>query len=369
MEQTIIRCAGSYEALTRHIARSGIHTLLVVRDSAWPHLAVSRAIDGLTCCRVVPFDRFAPNPTYDSVKDAVGVFRREGCDGILAVGGGSAIDVAKCVKLFCGTDPALHTLSQTNEPNAVPLIAMPTTAGTGSEATRFAVIYDRGEKQSVNDVSCIPGTVVMDPTVLRSLPLYQKKATMLDALCHAIESLWSVRSTEESRALSLSAIRQVLRWKDGYLSGDDEALEGMLWAAHTAGQAIDLTQTTAGHAMCYKLTSLYGYAHGHAAALCVRVLWPWMLSHPERLTDPRGEAHARQVFAQLAEAFGRDTPEEAAASFAALLDALALERPAVTEEQLALLSVSVNPVRLKNHPYRLEGETEGLYRTIARCIL
>ena len=146
---------------------------------------------------------------------------------------------------------------------------MPTTAGTGSEATRYAVIYFDGEKQSISDYSCIPSAVLMDASVLKTLPIYQKKSTMMDAFCHAIESYWSVNSSEESRQYSRRAIQLIMENKDLYIGNDETGNTQMLKAAHLAGKAINLTQTTAGHAMCYKLTSLYGIAHGHAAALCV----------------------------------------------------------------------------------------------------
>ena len=282
------------------------------------------------------------------------------------MGGGSAIDVAKCIKLFSNMDPERNYLRQTIVPNGLPLIAMPTTAGTGSEATRFAVIYDQGAKQSISDPSCIPSTVIFDASVLKTLPVYQKKSTMLDALCHAVESMWSVNSTAESKEHAVSAIRLLLHHLDGYLANEDDANAAMMLAANEAGKAINITQTTAGHAMCYKLTSLYGVAHGHAAALCVRKLWPWMLEHTDRCIDPRGETYLRSVFDELAAAMNVPTAADAAALFEQLFDRLQLPVPELKEETLPVLAASVNPVRLKNHPVSLDGSIETLYRTILR---
>ena len=92
---------------------------------------------------------------------------------------------------------------------------MPTTAGTGSEAARYAVVYYDGAKQSVTSESFIPGTILMDPNALKTLPAYQKKSTMCDALCHAIETFWSVNSTEESKVYSRTAIEGVLANMEG----------------------------------------------------------------------------------------------------------------------------------------------------------
>lgn len=209
---------------------------------------------------IIRFSDFQPNPLYESVVKGVELFRQEGCNAILAVGGGSAIDVAKCIKLYSnlsGDGKNGEWLNTEILPNNLPFLAVPTTAGTGSEATRYAVIYYKGAKQSITSNSIVPNTVLLDPSVLKTLPLYQKKATMCDALCHAIESFWSVNSTDESKKYSLQAIAGVLDNMEGYLNNTDAGNAGMLMAAHIAGKAINITQTTAGHAMCYKITSLF----------------------------------------------------------------------------------------------------------------
>ena len=316
---------------------------------------------------IVRFDDFQPNPLYESVVKGVRLFRERGCGGIMAVGGGSAMDVAKCIKLFSNMDPAVHYLEQTIVPNGIPFLAMPTTAGTGSEATRFAVIYYQGAKQSVAHESCIPGTVLLDPASLKTLPPYQKKATMMDALCHAIESFWSVNSTEESREYSREAIRSVMEHRAGYLANTEEGNAGMLRAANTAGKAINITQTTAGHAMCYKITSLFGAAHGHAAILCVRVLYPWMTAHAEWCTDPRGEAHLRGVLDEIGACLGGTGAEDGARELNRIFEELALPLPEAAEEQIAEMIDSVNPVRLKNNPIQLDREMIGeLYHLILK---
>lgn len=349
--------------------------ILLVCGRSFPRLQISRYLTGARerlGVRFFHFDDFQPNPLYESVVKGVELFCREGCEAILAVGGGSAIDVAKCIKLYACMDPSRSYLEQKIVPNGIPLIAVPTTAGTGSEATRFAVIYHHGKKQSVTDVSCIPSVVFFDPTALETLPDYQKKAAMLDALCHGIESFWSVRSTEESRAYAREAIRSILTYMDPYLSAaggmaDQHVNAAMLRAADLAGRAIDITQTTAGHAMSYKLTSLYGIAHGHAAALCVARLWPYMLSHMEDCIDSRGPAYLHTVFGEIAQAFGCEDKDgyEAAEKFAEILQSLGLDVPAPADGDILALSRSVNPDRLKNNPIKLsEKELEGLYGQI-----
>lgn len=278
---------------------------------------------------------------------------------IAAVGGGSAMDVAKCIKLYAGREMPEKYLH-------MEFLAVPTTAGTGSEATRFAVIYKDGEKQSVTDENCIPTAVYMDAALLKTLPAYQKKSAMMDALCHAVEAYWSVHSTEESRRYSEDAIRMILENLEAYMGGEYAAGVHMLKAANIAGKAINIAQTTAGHAMCYKLTGLYGLAHGHAAALCVAKLWPYMLEHISQCTDSRGAEYLNTVFRGLAEAMGAEDEKSAAGQFQKLLDDLGLEAPVPErEEDFELLRKTVNPGRLKNHPICLEEpDIDRLYHEI-----
>ncbi len=319
---------------------------------------------------MIRFSDFQPNPLYESVVEGVKLLREEGCDSIIAVGGGSAMDVAKCIKAYCRMDGNGEDggfLKQEIRPNDIPFLAMPTTAGTGSEATRYAVIYYEGKKQSVTSSSFIPETVLMDPDCLKTLPLYQKKATMCDALCHAIESFWSVNSTEESREYSKAAIQGVMEHMDGYLNNTEEGRKGMLLAANTAGKAINITQTTAGHAMCYKVTSLFGAAHGHAAILCDRVLFPWMILHTDRCIDPRGEEHIRKTLDEIGQAMGCEDAKTGAAKLGEIFKKLELSIPEATAEQYEELKTSVNPDRLKNHPIKLDEETiDRLYHDILR---
>ncbi len=367
MEQKIITAKKNYRQLDEWLLGTK-HPLLVCDPASirfqptfYTHIHTIHDLDW------AEFRDFQPNPSYESVEKGVKLFREEKCDAILAVGGGSAIDVAKCIKLFARMEPGVCYLDQEIVPNDIPFLVMPTTAGTGSESTRYAVIYKDGVKQSVTHESAIPGTVLFDPDCLRSLPAYQKKATMMDALSHALESFWSVNSTEESKAYSREAIREILTHADGYLLGRDECSEAMLRAANTAGKAINITQTTAGHAMCYKVTTLFGIAHGHATALCNRVLFPWMITNADKCTDPRGSIYLQKTLKEIAEAMDCDSALAAANLYQELFDSLELEIPEATEEQFELLKTSVNAERLKNHPIRLTDEDiDQLYHMILK---
>lgn len=365
MNQKIITSENNYKALDEWISSNVIDTLLLVCDSSIEFQKnLNQYLSGLSI-KIVRFDNIKPNPLYESVVEGISIFKANNCSGIFAVGGGSAMDVAKCIKLYSNMDDSENYLKQEIIPNDIPFIAMPTTAGTGSEATRYAVIYYNGEKQSVTSESCIPETVLLDANSLKTLPLYQKKSTMMDALCHAVESYWSVNSNDESKEYARKAISGVLENMDGYLNNSDDGNYGMLIAANYAGKAINISQTTAGHAMCYKITSLLGPSHGHAAILCDRVLFPWMVENIDRCIDSRGEGYIEQVLNDIAKMFGYSTAVEGKNCLENIFEKIGLEVPKATDEDISVLKSSVNPVRLKNHPISLDEDIiESLYRKI-----
>lgn len=364
----IITPENNYKELDEWL--NGKKKVLLVCDSSIRFLdEFNKKLISLTT-PMVRFSDFKPNPLYESVVKGVEVFTKEGCDSIIAVGGGSSIDVAKCIKLYSnlsGDGAEGSWLKAEIIPNDIPFLAMPTTAGTGSEATKFAVIYYDGVKQSITSDSFIPETVLMDPNSLKTLPLYQKKATMCDALCHAIESFWSINSTDESKEYSKAAIKSVIEHMDGYLNNTEEGRVWMLRAANTAGKAINITQTTAGHAMCYKITSLFGLAHGHAAILCDRILFPWMIENTDRCIDSRGAEYLRMTLDEIGEALGGTDAKSGADRLEEIFERLDYEMPEVSSEQYEELKTSVNPVRLKNHPISMDEDTiDKLYHEVFR---
>ena len=373
MDQKIISSKDNYREFDEWIKREGLRKILLVCDDSIRFMSSFRShlneLEG-SGIDFVPFNDFQPNPLYESVRNGVQLFRNEKCDAVIAIGGGSAMDVAKCIKAyvtFPGDGENGIWLSQTIEMNDIPFLAMPTTAGTGSEATRYAVVYYDGKKQSVTSETIIPKTVLMDPGCLTTLPIYHKKATMMDAFCHAVESFWSVNSTEESKDYSKEAIKGILEHMDGYLDNTAEGNAGMLKAAHAAGKAINISQTTAGHAMCYKITSLFGCAHGHAAALCDRVLFRWMIENTDKCLDSRGEAYLKRTLDEIGQAMGCDDAKGGSEKLVSIFNKLNLVIPEATTEQFEELKNSVNPVRLKNHPIELGLDTiDMLYRLILK---
>lgn len=314
---------------------------------------------------LVWFHDFMPNPTYDSVCSGVELFRKNDCTQILAIGGGSALDVAKCIKAFSTMNSDVNYLQQELINNNIDLIVIPTTAGTGSEATRFAVIYYQGEKQSISHNSLIPKYVILAPEVLTTLPLYQKKVTMLDALCHGFESYWSINSTEESQEYSRQAIEMIVENLEQYLNNTKSGNHNMLIASNLAGKAINITQTTAGHAMSYKITSICKISHGHAVALCIPKIWKYMIAHMDKCIDARGRDYLTTIFLNIANATKNSCSEGAIKWLEHLLESMELEKPVITTKVLSEMVDAVNLQRLKNTPVLLDKKSiEELYRQI-----
>lgn len=303
---------------------------------------------------VVVFQDFEPNPSYESVAKAVSVFQDNQCDGILTIGGGSAMDVGKCVKAFANMDSDMNYLQQPIVKNQIPYYVIPTTAGTGSEATHFAVIYYKGEKQSVGHSSLMPDVVFMESSLLATLPLYQKKVTMLDALCHSMESFWSVHATKESQRYARQGLETILKNYTDYLGGGAEAAESMLSASYYAGKAINISKTTAAHAMCYKLTKLYNIPHGQAAAVCLSYVWEqtWLQAEKDKNQD------LLECLQKIAKAWDCSSVEETIQKYREFLQQLGMQLDITNEiGDLEILVQSVNTDRLKNHPVAFSQET------------
>ena len=350
--------------------------LFLVVDSSYPFLNIKDTVEELSVEKV-KFSDFTPNPLYEQVCKGIELLKESKCDAILAVGGGSAIDVAKCIKLAVWAKegntaiiPPVVNPRVECDGTKLPFIAIPTTAGTGSESTHNAVMYYAGAKQTVTNDGILPDYAVLEPSVLKTLPLYQKKCTMLDALCQGIESWWSVNSNEESYEYSRKAIELIMEnWQKYIFENDDEAAANIMLGANYGGRAINITATTAAHAMSYKITSLYKFPHGHSVAVCLPEIWEYMLANMDKCIDSRGKHYLNGIFESIGKAMGCEAPVLAIAKFREMMKLMELKSPKAEkrEEDLELLSTSVNPIRLKNNPIELNLEAiKMLYDSIIK---
>ena len=355
----------------------GCRKLFLVIDSSYSFLNIKDAIEALPVEEKVKFSDFTPNPLYEQVCNGIELLKSSKCDTILAVGGGSAIDVAKCIKLAvlakegnASIIPPLVSQRLPIDGAKIPFIAIPTTAGTGSESTHNAVMYYEGAKQTVTNDGVLPDYAVLEPSVLKTLPLYQKKCTMMDALCQGIESWWSVNSTEESYEYSRKTVELIMKnWRKYIFENDDVAAAQIMLAANYGGRAINITETTAAHAFSYKITSLYKLPHGHAVAICLPEIWEYMIGHMDKCIDSRGQKYLSSIFAEISESMGCDNTEKAIMVFCEMMGEMNLQNPISKQKKddLSFLSSSVNPVRLKNNPVMLDIDAiKGLYSIIIK---
>ena len=356
MAQQIISTTDVKGYLGQIFEKEKIHKVLLVCDGAFDYLQTKDEYMALDIPYAI-FNEFTPNPLYEDVVKGVKLFREEECDAVLAIGGGSSIDVAKCIKLYSSMEDTKVYLEQEYKENDVTLIAIPTTSGTGSESTRYAVIYYEGKKQSVTHDSIVPKYAILDYRNLVTLPLYQKKCTMLDALCQSIESWWSVNATEKSREYSRHALNTLMFNMKDYIANKEDGNAEMLEASNYAGKAINITQTTAAHAMSYKLTSLYGIPHGRAVFMCLPSIWKLM----------EARSILPDVFSDIAYMLGYTCVADAIGYLESLNEQL-FENDKVTmnEGDIEILVKSVNPTRLKNNPLEL---TEDMIRSLYMDII
>lgn len=357
MKQRIIEGRASYAELGSVLGAIGCKKYLLVYTNSAKKLPIWEHLESLGIPYLL-FSGFTPNPKYEEIEEGVALFNSEGCDAVVAVGGGSAIDVAKCIKLYAKMSNDELYLNQEYVDTGISLVAIPTTAGTGSESTPFSVIYYKGEKQSVHHSSILPDVAILDPDVLEGLPLYQKKCTMLDALCQAIESWWSVKSTAESREYAKEAVCRIVASLEEYLNENTpEARREIMLGSNLAGRAICITSTTAPHAMSYKLTTTYSYPHGHSVAISLPRVWRYMLENTEKCNDKRGSDYLVSVFEDIAHAMGYSNAKEAADGFEEMLDRLGIAYPCdeKREEMAQYFADSVNTLRLGNNPVSLDN--------------
>ncbi len=192
-----------------------------------------------------------------------------------------------------------------------PLVLIPTTAGSGSEATCFATVYHHGAKLSVDDPALAADVSLVDADLTRSCTPQLTACAAFDALAHTVESLWSRRATDESRAHARRALALHGPWLAGPGRLDDTARRALMAGAHWAGRAINISRTTAAHAFAYELTIRYGIPHGLACLLNLT----WLTR-----VNLAGPAATRAVIAEVAAVLGTES-EQLADRFAALIRA------------------------------------------------
>lgn len=232
----------------------------------------------------------------DNIIDGINFINHNNFDFIIAIGGGSVIDKAKIINILTpGNNNLINAIKKKDfRKNKIPLIAIPTTSGTGSESTKFATLYNKKIKYSIEHKSLIPEYAIIDPMLTQSNSIQTIISSGLDALSQSIESYWSVGANKESKEYASEAME--IAWNILPKFANSEATnhdwEMISWAAHLSGKAINISKTTACHAISYYLTANYGISHGHAVALTLGPVFKYNLETTDNvLNDRRGRAY------------------------------------------------------------------------------
>jgi alcohol dehydrogenase class IV len=217
-------------------------------------------------------DSVKPNPDLDDCRDVARIAREFGADALVGIGGGSPLDVVKIVSILAINDLSFKELiSPGLNVAALPFVAIPTTAGSGSETTRYAVVldHDRRSKRTIANDAFYPKAAFLDERYTEGLPLDVTRYTALDALSHLIEGYISNKATKESDAIALEGLRAFKKAKAALIAGDISLDDRgyLLCASHMGGRTIDITRSNAPHVMGYQLTYKYGIPHGMACAV------------------------------------------------------------------------------------------------------
>ncbi|OHC78197.1 MAG: alcohol dehydrogenase [Rhodoferax sp. RIFCSPLOWO2_12_FULL_60_11] len=322
-QPTLLVGPGSSARLGQAVCGFGHRKVLIVTDPIVSGLGLLNRLtqaltDGGTA--FVVFDEITQDAPIPLIEKGIAVFKTEGCDAIVAFGGGSAMDAAKAIGLSAANHRSPRSLAGyfrgLHAP--VPIYAVPTTAGTGSEVTVAAVISDPENKKKlvIADTRIVPKMAALDPVLMTGLPRHVTAATGMDALTHAIEAFIGHWSTDDSDRMALAAVRLIYQnlrtvYKDG---NNLEAREQMALAATYAGLAFTRANVGNVHAIAHQLGGKYHTPHGLANAI--------MLPHVLRFYGPAVNERLA-VLALHAEVGTQGEPEDVLAQkFLASVDAL-----------------------------------------------
>ncbi len=291
--------AGSVAQLPVLLASFGYQRAFLVTDAGIMAAGIGQSVERILSgvgVSTVTFDGISPNPSTHNLDAGADAGRPFAPDVIIAVGGGSVLDSAKGIALMIANDGAARDFDYRNEqPHpGLPIVAIPTTAGTGSETNGFGVIdnHETGRKFYVGHDSVVPKAVILDPELTIGLPPRQTAATGMDVLAHALESLSSRRSNPYADGIDLQIVTMVfVHLPRAVADGTDiEARSNVLLAAHMAGLAFATTGLGMAHAAAHALSARIGAPHGVALAV--------LLDHVLTFNVPaRAETYARAALA------------------------------------------------------------------------
>jgi alcohol dehydrogenase class IV len=326
--------SGASVQISEECRRLGVNKGLVVTDEVLLKLGVLDNIQQTLKQAKIEFSIYAgvfTEPTVEFVQEGLKSYKDNGCDFLLAVGGGSAIDTAKAISVMVTNGGAIENYQGANkvkEPGAL-LIAVPTTAGTGSEVTQFTIITDtkRDVKMLIASPFLIPRQAIVDPLLTLSMPRGLTAATGIDALTHAIEAYVSVKAQPMSDIFALSAIELIsANLRQAWANGNNkEAREKTMLGALQAGIAFSNSSVALVHGMSRPIGAYFHVAHGVSNAALLSVVTEFSL-----IGNPARYARIAQAMGENIEGLtALDAADLAAESIARLVEDI--EIPSLAE--------------------------------------
>ena len=306
----------------------------------------------------VEFFDFELNPKEKDLKRGLKIISEEQIEFIISIGGGSVLDMAKLIRFYYSfKENADGTYTQKND--LLPLVAIPTTAGTGSEATHFAVLYKGNQKYSIAHTKMLPDIAIVDPEFTISTSSYITATTGFDALSQAIESYWNINANEESEEYAKRAIELIyhnlpMAVQDGQ---NRELRLKIAEGAYLAGKAINITRTTAPHAFSYPFTTYYNYSHGHAVAMTFPFFLQFNYNLIEEKLSPRLDINQySKKMSYLYSLLNITSRGEAMLSMKKYIEKLGLSLKLPDNFDPQLIINNVNIERLENTPIMLNEQ-------------
>lgn len=313
----------------------------------------------------IRFSNFSENPKFEELENGINLFRNSNCENVMAVGGGSVIDMAKLINILTVQDKNSADYITGKEiitNKGKKFTAIPTTSGAGSEATHFAVVYLNKEKYSLAHEYILPDTAVIDPSLTYSMSPLLTALSGIDAFAQAVESYWCVNSNEASRAYAGEAVKLITgNLVKAVKNPVAENRINMSKAANLSGKAINITKTTAPHALSYTMTSYFGVPHGQAVSITLGDFLVYNYNVTEKdITDKRGVNFVKRNLDDLVKLLecknvydGREKIKQLIedSGLSTNLKAFGIK----SEEDAKFIAEKVNTERLGNNPRTLNN--------------
>ncbi len=292
LNETSYHGSGAVTAVVDEIKNRGFKKAFVASDPGLVKFGVSAKVTDLLEKAEIPYTLYSDikaNPTIENVQNGVKAFKDSGADCIVAIGGGSSMDTSKAIGIIV-TNPefsdvrSLEGVAPTKNP-CVPIIAVPTTAGTAAEVTINYVITDVEKKRKFVcvDAHDIPVVAVVDPDMMNSMPAALTAATGMDALTHAIEGYITKGAWELSDMFHIKAIEIIARSLRGAVKNEKEGREGMALGQYVAGMGFSNVGLGVDHSMAHTLSAYYDTPHGKACA----ILLPTVMAYNAEYTGTK----------------------------------------------------------------------------------